>query len=44
MEIDRWESGAWEGHVPTVPLNPFLIEPGRGYFVRVAKSVTWIMQ
>ncbi|NBT25250.1 MAG: hypothetical protein EBT09_01545 [Actinobacteria bacterium] len=44
MEIDRWESGAWESHVPTLPINPFLIEPGRGYFVRVAKPVTWIMQ
>ena len=44
MEIDSWESGAWDGHVPTVPLNRFPIETGRGYFVRVAKSVTWTMQ
>ena len=44
MEIDRWESGAWDGHVPTVPLNRFPIEAGRGYFVRVARPVTWTMQ
>ena len=44
MEIDRWESGAWESHVPTVPLNRFPIEAGRGYFVRVARPVTWTMQ
>lgn len=41
LEIDRWESGGWSGHVCGVPANTFPIEMGRGYFVRMAKPATW---
>jgi len=43
-EIDRWESGAWEGHIANVALNRFPIELGRGYFVRSSRNVIWTMQ
>jgi len=40
-EIDRWENSGWEGHRCGVPANNFTLEPGRGYFIRVTKPVTW---
>lgn len=43
-EIDRWESGAWDGHIANVALNRFPIELGRGYFVRSSRTVAWTMQ
>ncbi|NBT25317.1 MAG: hypothetical protein EBT09_01895 [Actinobacteria bacterium] len=44
LEVDRWEAGAWEGHISRVLLNRFPIEVGRGYFVRSARAVSWNMQ
>jgi len=44
LEVDRWESGAWEGHIADVALNRFPIELGRGYFVRSSRTVAWTMQ
>jgi len=41
VEIDRWNSGAWEGHISGLPVNTFAIVPGTGYFVRVTSPVTW---
>ena len=41
VEIDRWTSGAWEGHISGLPVNTFAIVPGTGYFVRVTSPVTW---
>ena len=41
VEIDRWMSGAWEGHLSGLPVNKFGIVPGTGYFVRVTSPVTW---
>ena len=41
VEIDRWKSGAWEGHLSGLPVNKFGIVPGTGYFVRVTSPVTW---
>ena len=41
VEIDRWMSGAWEGHLSGLPVNKFGIVPGTGYFVRVSSPVTW---
>lgn len=41
VEIDRWTSGAWEGHISGLPVNKFAIVPGTGYFVRVTSPVTW---
>ena len=40
-EIDRWENSGWDGHRCGVPANNFTLEPGRGYFIRVTKPVTW---
>ncbi|NDF07880.1 MAG: hypothetical protein EB058_04285, partial [Proteobacteria bacterium] len=40
-EIDRWENSGWQGHRCGVPANNFTLEPGRGYFIRVTKPVTW---
>ena len=42
VEIDRWTSGAWEGHISGLPVNKFAIVPGTGYFVRVTSPVNWI--
>ncbi|NBT25247.1 MAG: hypothetical protein EBT09_01530 [Actinobacteria bacterium] len=41
VEIDRWASGAWEGHISGLPVNTFATVPGTGYFVRVTSPVTW---
>ena len=41
IEVDRWQSGGWEGHVCGIPANDFAIETGRGYFVRTSRSATW---
>ena len=41
VELDRWEAGGWEGHVCGVPPNDFVLEPMRGYFIRVNRPVTW---
>ena len=41
VEIDRWNSGAWEGHITGLPVNKFAIVPGTGYFVRVTSPVSW---
>ena len=41
LEVDRWVSGAWDGHVCGLPPNDFPLEVGRGYFVRVARQAKW---
>ena len=40
-EVDRWESSGWEGHRCGIPANNFTLLPGRGYFIRATKPVTW---
>ena len=40
-EMDRWQSGGWEGHLRGLPLNKFGIEESRGYFVKLTRPVTW---
>jgi alpha-tubulin suppressor-like RCC1 family protein/plastocyanin len=40
-EVDRWHDGRWQGHLAGLPPDPFAIEEGRGYFVRLLKPVTW---
>ncbi len=42
-EIDRWASGAWEGHVCGLPFNNFLVEPGTGYFVWATCASTYVV-
>ena len=39
--LDRWVSGAWDGHVCGLPPNDFPLEVGHGYFVRVARYANW---
>ena len=41
VEAVRWQSGAWEAHQRTLTVNRFLLETGRGYFVRLARPVAW---
>ena len=40
-EIDRWENSGWESHRCGLAPNNFTLDPGRGYFIRVTKPVTW---
>ncbi len=40
-EIDRWENSGWDSHRCGLAPNNFTLEPGRGYFIRVTKPVTW---
>ena len=35
LEVNRWESGGWVGHVCGFPPNDFTFKSGSGYFVRV---------
>ena len=39
--MDRWANGQWEPHIVGLPVNPFALEEGRGYFVRALRPVTW---
>jgi hypothetical protein len=43
VELDRWIDGGWEGHRCGLPVNDFVLEPGAGYFIRVAHEATWII-
>jgi hypothetical protein len=41
-EIDRWLSGAWNGHLAVMPAeNNFAIVPNDGYFVRCTGGTTY---
>jgi hypothetical protein len=40
VEIDRWYTGGWDGHICGLPFNDFDIERGRGYFVKTTSSGT----
>jgi hypothetical protein len=40
IEIDRWYTGGWEGHICGLPFNDFDIERGTGYFVKSNSSGT----
>ena len=42
-EIDKWEDGAWQGHICGLSPNNFLIELNRGYFVKVSRQVIWYL-
>ena len=41
LEAARWQSGAWDSHLRTAPVNRFALELGRGYFVRLTRPVAW---
>jgi alpha-tubulin suppressor-like RCC1 family protein len=41
LEAARWQSGAWDSHVRTAPVNRYALDPGRGYFVRLTRPVAW---
>ena len=38
LEVNRWESGGWVGHVCGFPPNDFTLKSGSGYFVRVTRA------
>jgi|GEM_PF-2124079 len=38
LEVNRWESGGWVGHVCGFPPNDFTFKSGSGYFVRVTRA------
>jgi hypothetical protein len=40
VEVDRWHTGGWDGHICGLPFNNFNIERGRGYFVKSESSGT----
>jgi hypothetical protein len=41
VEIDRWHTGGWDGHLCGLPFNDFAIELGESYFVRSNAASTW---
>jgi alpha-tubulin suppressor-like RCC1 family protein len=41
LEAARWQAGAWEAFQRGLNVNRFALEQGRGYFVRLARPVTW---
>lgn len=42
-EVDRWEDGQWQGYIAGIPIDQFMIEEGRGYFMRLNRPVTWMI-
>lgn len=40
-EAARWQASAWESFQRALNVNRFSLEPGRGYFVRLSRPVTW---
>jgi len=41
QEVAQWYAGGWSIHIVGLPFNDFPIQPGRGYFVRTNRPVTW---
>ena len=42
-EVDRWDDGQWQWYIVGIPIDQFLIEEGRGYFMRLNRPVTWMI-
>jgi len=40
-EVHRWQAGGWQTHINGLPMNDFVIEPGRGYFIKTSKASTF---
>lgn len=40
-QVVRWQNGSWDTHLGGFPVNNFLLEPGRAYFLRVTKGGFW---
>ncbi len=40
-EVDRWLNGGWDAYVRPLPFNDFVLELGKGYFVRTTSASTW---
>jgi len=43
FEIDRYVDGGWESHRCGLPPNGYSLEPGKGYFIRMARPAAWVM-
>lgn len=41
QEVVQWHAGGWVSHIVGLPFNDFPIRPGRGYFVRTGRPITW---
>ncbi len=39
-EVARWQDGGWQSYLCTPGTGDFVLEPGRGYFVRTVASAT----
>jgi hypothetical protein len=42
LEIDRWHTGGWAGHICGLSFNDFALERGQGYFVKASSAGTVI--
>ena len=40
-EVDRWLNGGWDAYVRPLPFNDYVLELGKGYFVRTTSASTW---
>ena len=43
-EVDRWLNGGWDAHINGLPFNDFLVELGKGYFLKCAATASWTFQ
>lgn len=43
-EVDRWLDGGWNAHIIGYPFNDFVVEPGKGYFIKCATSSQWTLE
>ena len=43
-EIDRWLNGGWDAHINGLPFNDFVIEPGKGYFLKCTVASQWTLE
>jgi hypothetical protein len=43
-EIARWYAGGWDSHVIDLPFNDFVIEPGKGYFIKCDGASVFVIE
>lgn len=43
-EINRWLNGGWDAHINNLPFNDFVVEPGKGYFLKCNATSQWTLE
>ncbi len=42
-EVDRWLNGGWNVYYRSLPFTDYVLELGKGYFVRTTSASTWTL-